>query len=124
MMCECCHYCCSANYPNFEDDNIEIVGANRNRNKHERRIKYRNKLKRLYKTRHGYFVPVVYTDEVWLKNAGYVKNSKPYYKRLYRGTSSRYAKNQSNRKIRRYKGELHNGYHHIHKLYDYEWEMS
>ena len=124
MMCECCHYCCSANCPNFEDDNIEIVGANRSRNKHERRIKYRNKLKRLYKNRHGYFVPVVYTDEVWLKNAGYVKNSKPYYKRLYRGTSSRYVKNQSNRKIRRYKGELHNGYHHIHKLYDFEWEMS
>lgn len=124
MMHECCHYCCSANCPIFEDDNIEIVMMTRRHNKRERYDKHRNKLKRLYKARHGYFVPVVYTDEVWLKNAGYVKNPKPYYKKLYREKRSSYVKNQSNRKIRRYKGELHNGYHHIHKLYDFEWEMS
>lgn len=124
MMHECCHYCCSANCPIFEDDNIEIVMMTRRHNKRERYDKHRNKLKRLYKARHGYFVPVVYADEVWLKNAGYVKNPKPYYKRLYREKRSSYVKNQSNRKIRRYKGELHNGYHHIHKLYDFEWEMS
>ena len=123
MRCESCLYC-NDDCPEFEDDNIEDVRVNRRRNKRERYIKHRNKLKRLYKVRHGYFVPVVYTDEVWLKNVGYVENPKPYYKRLYREKASRYAKNQANRKIRRYKGELHNGYHHIHKLYDYGWYMS
>ena len=123
MMCECCHYY-NDDCPEFEDDNIENVMVIRRRNKRERYVKHHNKLKRLYKARHGYFVPVVYTDEVWLKNVGYVKNPKPYYKRLYREKRSSYVKNQSNRKIRRYKGELHNGYHHIHKLYDCKWEMS
>ena len=104
-----------------ETGNINTINRH---NKHERRIKHRNRLKRLYNTRHGYFVPVVYTDEVWIKGLGYVRNPKPYYKRLYRGNCNRYAKRQSNRKIRRYKGELHNGYRYIHKLYDYWWEVS
>ena len=44
---------------------------------------------------------------------------KPYYQRLYRGKKSKYLKQLSNRKIRRYKGELHNGYQHIHKIFDW-----
>ena len=42
--------------------------------------------------------------------------------RWYRGKRSKYFKQQSNRKIRRYKGELHKG-NMAHKLYDFWWEL-
>lgn len=94
-------------------------------NKHERYLKHQNHLKYLYETVCGYYIsPVRYTDEIWIKGVGYVKNPKPYYQRLYRGKRSKYLKQQSNRKIRRYKGELHKGYQHIHKIYDFWWEYS
>lgn len=70
---------------------------------------------------HWYPSPVTYTDEIWIKGLGYVENPKPYYKRLYRGKRSKYLKKQSHRKIRRYKGELHNGWQ-CHKLYDFWWQ--
>ena len=46
-----------------------------------------------------------------------------YYKRQYRGKRSKYLKKLSNRKIRRYEGELHNGYH-CHRLFDFWWELD
>ena len=61
-------------------------------------------------------------NEIWVKGVGYVENSKPYYQRLYRGKRSGYLKRQSNRVIRRYKGELHKGYQHIHKIFDFLWD--
>ena len=93
------------------------------RNKYERDLKHRNHLKYLYETVGGYCPsPVRYTDEIWVKGVGYVENSKPYYQRLYRGKRSGYLKRQSNRVIRRYKGELHKGYQHIHKNFDFLWD--
>lgn len=89
-------------------------------NKRERYLKHQNHLKYLYETVGGYYpTPVRYVDEIWIKGVGYVKNPKPYYQRLYRGKKSKYLKQLSNRKIRRYKGELHNGYQYIHKIFDW-----
>ena len=49
-----------------------------------------------------------------------------YYKRQYRSagkrSASNYHKKMSNRKIRRYKGEIPSGFW-CHKLYDYWWKM-
>ena len=66
--------------------------------------------------------PVRYTDEIWIKSVGYVENPKPYYQRLYRGKRSWYLKRQSNKVIRRYEGELHKGYQHIHKIFNFWWD--
>ena len=59
---------------------------------------------------------------IWINGHGYVQNAKPYYKRWYRGKRSKYFKQQSNRKIRRYNGELHKG-NMAYKLYDFWWEL-
>lgn len=93
-------------------------------NKRERYLKYQNHLKYLERVSCGYPQAVTYEDEVWIKGVGYIKNPKPYYKRWYRGKRSSYLKRQSNKAIRRYKGELHNGYQHIHKIFDFWWKYS
>ena len=93
-------------------------------NKYNRDKKYKNKLKRLYEDVWHYPPPVVYMDKVCIKKHKYIKNPKPYYKRVYRSKRSKYLKRQSNKKIRKYKGELHNGYQYIHKLYDFWWELT
>lgn len=93
-------------------------------NKRERYLKHQSHLKHLHETVGGYYpAPVMYTNGIWRKGY-YIKNTKPYYKRLYRSRYSSFAKRQSNKRIRRYKGELHNGYHHIHKIYDYWWKIT
>ena len=92
-------------------------------NKHKRYWKYQNDLKRLHEAVKGYPAPVEYVDKVWVKGIGYVKLSKPYYRRLYRGKNSKYLKRQSNKQIRRYKGELHKG-NFCHLLYDFWWELT
>ena len=97
------------------------------RNKRERNQKYKNHLKFLAENVTGYPSPVIYIDEIWIKGQGYVENSKPYYKRLYRGrgrhSNSNYHKKMSNRKIRRYTGELSKKGNLSHKLYDFWWEL-
>lgn len=94
------------------------------RNKRERDLKYKNHLKYLAKNdSRKRPMPAVYTDKVFTKKQGWVKNSKPYYKRKYRGRRSKYLKRLSNKKIRKYKGELHNGYH-CHKVFDFWHEYS
>lgn len=92
-------------------------------NKRERYLKHQEHLRYLHRVSGQYYPsPIRYVDEIWIKGVGYVDNPKPYYRRLYRGERSKYLKQQSNKKIRRYKGELHKGYQHIHKLYDFWWK--
>lgn len=91
------------------------------RNKRERYLKHQRHLKDLEENTSGY-PPVIYTDRIWVKRYGYVENPKPYYKRVYRGKRSKYLKRQSNKKIRRYKGGLQNGWN-CHRLFDFWWEM-
>ena len=97
------------------------------RNKRERDQKHKNHLKFLAENILGYPSPVMYTDEIWIKGKGYIKNPKPYYKRCYRGSgkhsNSNYHKKMSNRKIRRYKDELPKKSNLCHRLYDFWWEL-
>ena len=93
-------------------------------NKRERDHRYNNHLKYLYKVSRNHFcVPVIYTNKLYIREQECTDNSKPYYKRIYRGNGKNsrlhYCKKMSNRKIRRYKGELHNKGFSCHKLYDF-----
>ena len=116
---------CFGHCTDFYEDSDVVKQKNsskkKRRNKRERDLKHKEHLKRLDKISRGYPSPVYYTDEIYVRGYGYVKNPKPYYKRLYRGKRSKYLKKQSHKKIRRYKGELHNG-GQCHKLYDFWWE--
>lgn len=119
-------YCfghCTDFYEDTDIMNHKKYSKQKRRNKRERDFRYKNHLKRLSKTSDGFPSGAVYTEEIWIKGQGYVENPKPYYKRLYRGKRSKYLKKQSHKKIRRYKGELHNGWQ-CHKLYDFWWEYS
>ena len=94
------------------------------KNKRERDLKHKNHLKYLAKNdSRKRPSPVVYTDEVWIKGQGYLKNPKPYYKRLYRGQRSKWLKRQSNKKTRRYKGGISNG-RNCFRIYDFWWEYD
>lgn len=103
-------------------NNRKSSSKRKRRNKRERDLKYKRYLKRLSETSGGFPSGAFYTDEVWIRGQGYVHNEKPYYKRLYRSKRSKYLKKQSHRKIRRYKGELHNGCM-CNRLYDFWWEL-
>ena len=89
--------------------------------KRERDLKYKNHVKFLAENTSGYPTPAIYIDKIYV---GYqcIDNPKPYYKRIYRGKRSKYLKRQSNKKIRRYKGGLQNGWN-CHRLFDFWWEM-
>lgn len=103
-----------------DEENYKNHSKKKRINKRERYLKHQNHLRYLYETVGGYYpTPVRYVDEIWIKGIGYIKNPKPYYQRLYRGKKSKYLKQLSNRKIRKYKGELHNGYQHVHKIFDW-----
>ena len=90
--------------------------------KRERDLKYKRHLESLAKQKKGYYTPVAYLDKVWVDGYGLVENPKPYYKRYYRGKCSKYFKRYSNKKIRRYKGEIGNGFQ-CHRLFDFWWEL-
>ncbi|MCR2049748.1 hypothetical protein NSB25_21055 [Acetatifactor muris] len=97
------------------------------RSKRERDQKHKNHLKFLAENVPEYPYPVIYTDEILIRGHGYVENPKPYYKRLYRGrgrhSNSNYHKKMSNKKIRRYRGELSKKGNLSHRLYDFWWEL-
>lgn len=116
---------CFGHCTDFYEDSDVVKQKNsskkKRRNKRERDLKYKEHLKRLEKISRGYPSPVYYTDEIYVRGCGYIKNPKPYYKRLYRGKRSKYLKKQSHKKIRRYNGELNNGWQ-CHKLYDFWWK--
>lgn len=104
-----------------EEVTKKYISKARKRNKRKRDIKYKQHLKRLAEIDSGYPPSAYYVDEIWVKGKGYIKNPKPYYKRVYRGQRSKYYKRLSNKKIRRYKGELKDG-RYCNKLYDFWWE--
>jgi hypothetical protein len=113
---------CSDWYEQDEEDHKNHSKKKR-MNKRERYLKHQNHLKYLETVSCGNPKAVIYKDEIWDKKLGYAKNPKPYYKRQYRYKISKYLKRQSNQKIRRYKGELHNG-NQCHKLYDFWWRLT
>lgn len=92
-------------------------------NKRQRFLKHRNHLRYLDAVSdHGYPLVVIWEDKIRIRGYELAENPKPYYKRMYRGKRSKYLKRQSNKAIRRYKGELHKGWQ-CHRLYDFWWEL-
>lgn len=89
-------------------------------NRYERHLKYQSHLKRVHEISRGYPQPVMYKDFVRVGRT-YVENPKPYYKRLYRGQRSSYIKRRVSKRVRSYKGELHNG-NMYRRVYDFWWE--
>lgn len=109
---------CTDFYKSADTVNNQYHHMRKKKNKRERDRKHKEHLKRLHEISRCYQSTVYYTDKIYIRGYGYIENPKPYYKRLYRGKRSKYLKKQSHRKIRRYTGELHNGWQ-CHKLYDF-----
>lgn len=87
------------------------------RNRLERHLRHQKRLKDLSK----YCYEFYYVDKTYVRGKGFIDNPKPYYKRFYWGENrKRFYKKQSNKAVRRYKGEISkgNGYR---KLYEYKW---
>lgn len=70
---------------------------------------HKNHLKYLAEALPGYPAPACCVEE-------------RYYKRLYRGQASKYLKRQSNKKVRRYQGDLSDG-RMFHKVFDLWWKL-
>lgn len=107
------------------NDEISIVNhcKKKRKNKRERDLKYKRRLKYLATYCNWHPSPAVYIDEIFIRGQGWVKSPKPYYKRIYRSKRSEYFKKCSNKAIRRYKGELHNGWM-CHKIFDFWWQYD
>lgn len=118
---------CFGHCSDYDDFSVIPIKLNKSkqkrRTKRERDKKYKNHLKQLYGSSNTYSSPVRRVDKVYDEDQhSYIPLDHPYYTRQYRRHYSKYLKRQSNKKIRRYKGELHNG-NMCHKLYDYWWDL-
>lgn len=87
--------------------------------KRQRDLKYKNHLKHISENSKCY-PPSVNP----INKYGHMSHNDDivYYKRFYRGKASSYYKNLSNRKIRRFNGDISRGWW-CHKLYDFMYEM-
>lgn len=105
----------------------KVIQNRKKRNKIERDLRHKRRLKFLAKYAHCYPCPVIYTDRVWHNEQGYKENSKPYYKRMYRGNHKgnryKYYKMVANRKVRRYKEIIPKGGHYK-RCFDYWWTVD
>lgn len=103
-----------------------LYSKNKRRSKRQQNLKHRNHLKFLAENVQSYPPPVIYTDEIYTRQ-GWVKNPKPYYKRLYRGKHKhnryKYYKKNANRCVRQYKGEIYKG-NMYRKIFDYWWSVD
>ena len=112
-----------------EDFSIDIpeeenFAKKKRKNKRERDLKYKNHLKFLAKNIKKYPSPATLVDKYYVNGYGYVENIKPYHKRLYLNHHNcSYYKKLSNRKIRKYEDEIHNGGSYK-KIYDYHWSVT
>jgi len=108
-----------------DTDNIHINRSKRKRrNKRERDLKYKNHLRNLCGSTTCTHSSIEFTSEIYIRNHGYIKNPKPYYKKIYYGENcKRYYKKYANKVVRRYKGEIHNGCSYK-KVFDYAWTID
>lgn len=105
------------------EENAKRITKKQRIHKYQRYLKHQHHLRYLERVSCGYPPAVTYEDEIRIRRQCYVPNPKPYYKRRYRGHRSKILKQQSNKRIRRYKGELKNGWQ-CHKIYDFWWEWN
>lgn len=102
---------------------MRVSSRHKRLNKRERDKKYKEHIKSLAKNSEGsYLAPAYYKYRTYVDDVGYVKLPKPYYKRIYRRKASGYIKRASNKKVRKYQGELSKGGMYR-KVYDYWWEL-
>lgn len=92
------------------------------RTRRESDLKHKKRAKFLGENLSAYPAPYYPVD----KHGNYNREDIAYYKRFYtsdgRNSSSHYHKRLSNKRIRRYKGEIPNG-RWCYKLYDYWWNL-
>ena len=92
---------------------------NRKKNKRERNSSYKRKLEKLVRVGAAYYVD---------KQGRFCETEEKitYVKRIYQGNGKysycKYWKKISNRKIRRYKGDISKGFS-CHKIFDYKWQI-
>lgn len=90
-------------------------------NSYKREVKYKQKIKKLAKLCEEKWYAPAYPVGV---DGHYIDDyeNMTYVKRVWRGSRSKYLKQQSNRKLRRYKGDVPNfgGYK---RVFDFWWEM-
>ena len=93
----------------------------RSLNGYKRKVKYKQYLERLADESRSYPCGAyrVSYDRSYTDNP----DDTLYIRREYRGQRSAYLKNQSNRKIRRYRGDISSGCGYR-KIYDYWWELT
>lgn len=93
----------------------------REMNSYKRDVKYKERMKKLAKVcEDRWYAPVypVSSDGHYIDNL----EDMAYVKRVWRGSRSKYLKQQSNKKLRQYKGDVPNcsGYK---KVFDFWWEL-
>lgn len=119
-------YRCSDAYSETLVQTGHIIHKRKRRNKKERDLKHKRHLERLWDAKKNvWFPPVLYVDCVW-ENHEMKDRDKPYYKRLtpnHGGKYQRFYKKVSNKKVRRYKGEISKGSNYK-KVFDYWWTIS
>lgn len=111
----CCFGYCTDIFPLTRPDKNEpkeeFPCKNKQKSRQRRKAEqiHKRHLKYLAEALSGYPAPAYCVDE-------------RYYKRLYRSQSSKYIKRRSNKKVRRYKGDLSSG-RMFHKVFDFWWEL-
>ena len=93
----------------------------REMNSYKRDVKYKERMKKLAKVcEDRWYAPVypVGSDGHYIDSI----EDMAYVKRVWRGSRSKYLKQQSNKKLRQYKGDVPNcsGYK---KVFDFWWEL-
>lgn len=94
---------------------------NQQLNGYKRKVKYKQRLKRLAREACNYPSPAIPVD----KNGDYTDDPEEtkYIRREYRGKMSRFLKKIGNRKIRRYEGDISSGCAYR-RLFDFWWELT
>lgn len=108
---------------NYQSENR---AKRKRRNKRERDLKHKRRLKFIADNSSQYPCGAMYVCEKWTRKNGYTPLKKPYYKRLYRDNhsgNSKKLKSYASRCVRRYKGDLQNGGSYK-KVFDYWWELT
>lgn len=98
----------------LKEENIIVIKRRRRKtNGHRRNREDDRRYKKIYDNTSRFFPSVYIKDKI---------NGDQYWKRVYRGKRSKYLKKISNRKLRRYHGEI-GGKCGYKRIFDYWWEL-
>lgn len=139
IVCECdeCPYCSDdwcdkvgekLSLYGICDDAVTTIHMNRiNTNRQNRGLAYRRRMRRKKNKRRrdiiktcGYHPPAGWLDYEWV--GGVYTDIGTHIKYPRDSNAQRFLKRESNKKVRRYKGDIHKG-NSYRKLFDYWWEL-